>query len=76
MKYRLCPDDDYSTDEGVTLESAFRKEQENGALAAAVSLIFCSLADAGMISEDEILSVLNAGRFFGPDHYLRWEIAR
>lgn len=72
-KFRLCPKDDYSTSEGIPLANALERELNNGALRAAVKVIFCHLAETDALSCEEVLSVLNVGRY-GPLSDDEWEI--
>jgi len=63
--FRVCPHDDYSTDPGAPLDNVLQQELEADVpdrMAAAVALILCKMHAALMVSDDEVLSVLNYNR--------------
>ncbi|MER9524012.1 hypothetical protein NKI96_10550 [Mesorhizobium sp. M0292] len=77
-KYRTCPDDDYTIDPGMTLADALRNAldvEHPQAQAVALRLMVGRLAEAGILTEDDVLTILNSGLGWGPTRAgYRWEV--
>lgn len=71
--FRVRPYDDYTTDSGAPLDNVLRQEIERqpDRIAAAITVIMCRMHEAGTLSNDDVLSVLNTSR-----EYFRgqWEV--
>jgi hypothetical protein len=74
--FRVCPYDDYTTEPGAPLENILQQELEADAdrFVAAVALMLCKMHAASMVSDEEVLSILNRNRRDQQWAYGEWEV--
>jgi hypothetical protein len=62
--FRIRPYDDYTTDPGAPLDNVLQQalEADSDRLVAAVALILCKMHAAAIVSDNEVLSILNHNR--------------